>query len=161
MTSPFGLLRASLINNNPGMAQSKPKHDGPETDKKSTSAHRPSMRQLKDRWGDELVEAGWVGLPTTLLERQRALGLDAIDVTIILHIAKHWWDAGSLPFPSKRSIAQMMGIHPRTVAEANRRHGEGGPDRSNRTPGRTRLEGQSEFAIRSPWASGKGHPPSP
>lgn len=72
-------------------------------------------RNLQTKWGKELVSAGWVALPSIILERQEALGLDAIDVNIILHIAKHWFDPGTLPHPSKGSIARAMQIASRTV----------------------------------------------
>lgn len=36
------------------------------------------------------MKAGWTALPNVIFERQRALGLDAIDVNIILHIASYW-----------------------------------------------------------------------
>jgi DNA-binding transcriptional regulator YhcF (GntR family) len=54
-------------------------------------------------------------LPNVILERQRALGLDSVDVNILLHLVRHWWYAGELPFPSKKTIADCTGIHPRTV----------------------------------------------
>ena len=54
-------------------------------------------------------------LPTTLLERQLALGLDAVDINIILHLVKHWWKADELPFPSKKQLATCMKVHPSTI----------------------------------------------
>ncbi len=70
---------------------------------------------LQAKWGPELVAAGWVALPSIILERQEALGLDAMDINIILHIAKHWFEAGNLPHPSKGSIARAMQVTPRAV----------------------------------------------
>ena len=43
------------------------------------------------------------------------LGLDAIDINIILHIASYWWTQETKPHPSKKTIATAMGIEPRTV----------------------------------------------
>ena len=43
------------------------------------------------------------------------MGLDVVDLGIILHLVKHWWSAAEPPFPSKRRIAQAMGISERTV----------------------------------------------
>lgn len=80
--------------------------------------HAPRTSTLKDlpaKWGTEAIQAGWVALPSIMLERQAALGLDPIDVNIILHIAKHWFDPGNLPHPSKGSIAKAMNLTPRTV----------------------------------------------
>lgn len=76
---------------------------------------KEGKQELTRRWGKPLIDAGWVALPFVILERQDALGLDAIDINIILHIAKHWFEAERLPHPSKGSIAQAMGMTPRAI----------------------------------------------
>lgn len=73
------------------------------------------LRLLQQKWGPDLIAAGWVALPSIILERQDALGLDAIDLNVILHIAKHWFEPGNLPHPSKGSIAKAMQVTPRTI----------------------------------------------
>jgi DNA-binding transcriptional regulator YhcF (GntR family) len=75
-------------------------------------------QQLKvneKKWSPTLMKAGWTVLPNILFERQQALGLDAIDINIILHIAAYWWTLEGKPHPSKKTIAAAMGIEPRTV----------------------------------------------
>lgn len=72
-------------------------------------------QELTRRWGKPLIDAGWVAFPYVILERQHALGLDATDINIILHIAKHWFKAEQLPHPSKGSIAQAMRMTPRAI----------------------------------------------
>ncbi len=57
-------------------------------------------------------------LPSIILEKQHALGLDAIDVNILLQLARHWWYRDNPPHPSKASIAECLGVDPSTV----RRH---------------------------------------
>ena len=64
------------------------------------------------------MEAGWTALPSIILEKQQALGLDAIDVNILLQLARHWWYAENPPYPSKATIAQCLGVSTSTV----RRH---------------------------------------
>jgi DNA-binding transcriptional ArsR family regulator len=64
------------------------------------------------------MDSGWLALPNVIIENQRALGLDAIDVNILLHLVRHWWQADNLPHPSKRTIAECMSIDQSTV----RRH---------------------------------------
>ena len=101
-----------------------------------------TTKALRDKWGKDLLETGWTGLPNVLIEKQHALGLDVIDLGIILHLVKHWWSAAEPPFPSKRRIAQAMGISERTVqrhiaamegkgyvAREQRRLGGGRPNR--------------------------------
>lgn len=79
------------------------------------SRQKAESQQLRAKWGQDLISAGWVAFPSTILERQDALGLDAIDINIILQITKHWFEPGALPHPSKANIARAMGIAPRTV----------------------------------------------
>lgn len=75
----------------------------------------PTMRENEKKWGKKLMAGGWTAFPSVILERQQALGLDAVDVCILLHIARHWWYADKLPFPEKQTIADCLKVHPRTV----------------------------------------------
>lgn len=78
-------------------------------------ARLKEVRRIEERWGKPLTDAGWTPIPSTFLIYQRRLGLDALDLNIIAQIAKHWWEPGKLPFPSKKSIADAIGVEPRTV----------------------------------------------
>lgn len=62
-----------------------------------------------------MMDAGWTAVPSVILERQHALGLDAVDVNIILHLAKHWWYSDNLPHPGKNNIARSMEIDVTTL----------------------------------------------
>lgn len=88
-------------------------------EKPSQAAHLRAVEQpinkVAARWGRDLIAAGWTPIPTIFLERQRRLGLDPVDLNIILLIARHWWEKDRLPFPSKRSIAAAVHRAPRTV----------------------------------------------
>ena len=48
------------------------------------------------------------------LQRQQALGLDPL-VNILLQLADHWWERDNAPFPSKKTLADRIGVAPRTV----------------------------------------------
>jgi predicted transcriptional regulator len=74
-----------------------------------------TVKRNEDKWTRPLMDAGWTVLPSVFLERQDALGLDPIDINIILHLAKHWWYKDSPPYPSKKTIAQRMGVDESTV----------------------------------------------
>lgn len=67
------------------------------------------------KWTPELMRAGWTVFPSIILECQRTLGLSPLDVNILLHLARHWWEADNPPFPSKATIAQCIGIQARSV----------------------------------------------
>jgi len=93
----------------------KPKDKASTSTESSKGEKKGGLRLLQQKWGPDLIAAGWVALPSIILERQDALGLDAIDVNVILHIAKHWFEPGNLPHPSKGSIAKAMQVTPRTI----------------------------------------------
>lgn len=73
------------------------------------------LRRNEEKWTATLMAAGWTVIPTVILERQQALGLDAVDINIILHLARHWWYSDQPPYPTKKTIAECMGIDESTV----------------------------------------------
>ena len=79
---------------------------------------RSRLQRNEEKWSPDLMEAGWTVLPSIILEKQHALGLDAIDVNILLQLARHWWYRDNPPHPSKATIAECLGVDRSTV----RRH---------------------------------------
>lgn len=73
------------------------------------------LRRNEEKWTAPLMNAGWTVIPSIILEKQHALGLDPIDVNIILHLARYWWYSENLPHPSKSTIAECMAVNPSTV----------------------------------------------
>jgi len=73
------------------------------------------VRVNEKKWSKALMDAGWTALPSVIIERQKALGLDALDMNIILHLANYWWTRDNKPHPSKKTIAEAIGVAPRTV----------------------------------------------
>jgi hypothetical protein len=76
------------------------------------------LQRNEEKWSSTLMEAGWTVLPSIILEKQHALGPDAIDVNILLQLARYWWYSDNPPHPSKASIAECIGVDNSTV----RRH---------------------------------------
>lgn len=81
----------------------------------ATKSDTNHMQRLKQRWTAPLIDAGYTALPNAILLRQQALGLDSIDLNIIMQIASYWWSRDKLPFPSKERIAKAIGIDKSTV----------------------------------------------
>mgnify|MGYP000648371342 CR=1 FL=1 len=86
-----------------------------ESKKKASSRAADELKRNEKKWSPELMRAGWTVFPSVILERQQAFPLDAIDINILLHLARHWWYSENPPFPSKRVIAECMGISTSTV----------------------------------------------
>lgn len=74
-----------------------------------------TIKTNEKKWGKTLMNAGWTAFPSIILEKQHALGLDALDVNIILYLSTYWWESENLPHPSKKTIAEAIGVDPRTV----------------------------------------------
>lgn len=73
------------------------------------------LKVNEEKWSPTLMKAGFTVIPSVLLERQNALGLDPLDVNIILYLSTYWWTADGLPHPSKATMAAAMGVTPRTI----------------------------------------------
>jgi predicted transcriptional regulator len=84
----------------------------------ATKANKKTDQDVKaneKKWGKPLMNSGWTAFPSVILEKQHALGLTAMDVNIILYLSTHWWEAERKPYPSKKTIAQALGVTPRTI----------------------------------------------
>ncbi len=75
----------------------------------------PQVKAIEERWTKPLADAGWTALPNVVLDKQAVLGLDPMDVNIILQIAKYWWQPESAPYPGVERLAEAIGVHVRTI----------------------------------------------
>jgi len=84
---------------------------------KSTAAQTriTEVRHNEQKWTKPLMDAGWTVLPSVLLDRQQALGLDATDINILAHLATYWWYRDNPPHPAKGRVAAALNIDPSTV----------------------------------------------
>lgn len=80
-----------------------------------SKAATEALRRNEAKWTRQLMAAGWNAIPSIIIEKQEALGLDAIDMNIIVHLSNYWWHADNLPCPSVETIAKAVGVKPRTV----------------------------------------------
>jgi predicted transcriptional regulator len=82
---------------------------------KIDKANAQNLRANEKKWTKPLMEAGWSAVPSILIEKQDALGLDPVDMNIILHLIQYWWHVDNLPHPSVGTIGKAIGRDPRTV----------------------------------------------
>ena len=88
------------------------------TKKTATPKRTQAAKELRvneQKWSKPLMDAGWTALPSVIIERQKALGLDATDMNIILHLVSYWWENDNKPHPSKKTVAEAIGVTPRTI----------------------------------------------
>jgi hypothetical protein len=74
-----------------------------------------ALRKNEAKWSKQLMAAGWNAIPSIIIEKQEALGLDALDMNIIVHLSNYWWRADNLPCPSVATIAKAIGVKTRTI----------------------------------------------
>ena len=67
------------------------------------------------KWGEEVIKSGYQMIPDVLVRCQKFLGLEAMDVLILLNITMHWWNYDNLPHPRPSAIANRMSVSTRTV----------------------------------------------
>jgi len=82
---------------------------------KSAAAETENLKVNEKKWTKLLMEAGWTVVPNVFIERQMALGLDRLDMNILMHLFSYWWHPDNKPHPSKKTIASAIGVDPRTV----------------------------------------------
>ena len=80
-----------------------------------TTPPKQTIKANEEKWTPKLMQAGWTSIPSVLIDRQQALGLEPIDMNILLVLAKHWWVKDRLPYPSKTTMATSIGVSPRHV----------------------------------------------
>lgn len=80
-----------------------------------TTEAAETLRVNEKKWSKPLMAAGWTAIPSVIVERQKALGLDALDMNILLHLSVYWWTPDNKPHPAKGTIAEAVGVEPRTV----------------------------------------------
>lgn len=92
-----------------------------KTAKRAASAEAEALKVNEKKWTKTLMQTGWTVLPNIILECQSALKLKPTDVNVLLHLARHWWEASNHPHPAKGTIAKRMGVTPGTVRRSVRK----------------------------------------
>ncbi|WP_347253833.1 helix-turn-helix domain-containing protein [Leminorella grimontii] len=74
-----------------------------------------SSRVADEKWGKEVMKAGFCLVPSLLLRCQQRIGLNPTQLAILLQLTDFWWEAGRKPFPSKQTLADRLGLSPRQI----------------------------------------------
>ncbi|MBJ3353160.1 hypothetical protein JGC06_25555 [Salmonella enterica subsp. enterica serovar Typhimurium] len=67
------------------------------------------------KWGKTNISAGWTIIPNALMENQSSLGLSCIAPMVVINLIMHWWEKDNPPRPSKKRLANMLGVSLKTV----------------------------------------------
>lgn len=88
------------------------------TPTEGTKAPSETKGTLTEKWGKETMAAGFTVVPSILLRSQKRLGINANELAVLVHLMEHWWQPGSMPWPSKRKIAERLDVSEKTVQRA-------------------------------------------
>lgn len=78
-------------------------------------AAKSSARIADEKWGANVMKAGFCLIPSILLRCQQRIGLNPTQLAVLLQLADFWWSAERKPFPSKQALSERLGISPRQV----------------------------------------------
>ncbi len=73
---------------------------------------------LTQKWGSSVIDAGYTVVPSVILRAQRRLHLNANQLAVLLHLLDFWWQPKDMPWPTKKTIAERMGVADKTVQRA-------------------------------------------
>jgi predicted transcriptional regulator len=72
-------------------------------------------KESEKKWGVAVMAHGYCVLPSLLLQAQSRLAVSAQEMMVLLHLVEHWWTAQGEVFPSKKVIAERVGLSTKQV----------------------------------------------
>jgi DNA-binding transcriptional ArsR family regulator len=96
------------------------------------SDHRPpreSERVLRIKWRSSL-DAGWTVIPSALLRGFPRLHIGANELAVLVCLIDYWWAPDNPPWPSKKALAERLGVSQKTIQRTLARLQEEGLIRS-------------------------------
>ena len=71
--------------------------------------------QLSRKWGERVINHGWVGVPTLLLEHQGRLQITSSELNVLLALMTFWQSNDHPAHPSIKNISKMLGKTEKTI----------------------------------------------
>jgi predicted transcriptional regulator len=78
-----------------------------------TEAKKPSSTERI--WGKEVVARGCTGIPSIIIQAQSRLGITPLQMNILIQSLDYWHEPERKPFPTKRNIADRIGVTEKTI----------------------------------------------
>ncbi|MBZ3928894.1 helix-turn-helix domain-containing protein [Xanthomonas citri] len=66
-------------------------------------------------WGKAVYSHGYAGIPSILIQGQRRLGLNPMQMNICIQLLDYWFEPTRKPFPTKKELAQRIGCTEKTI----------------------------------------------
>jgi DNA-binding transcriptional ArsR family regulator len=74
-----------------------------------------AAKASEQKWGVAVMKMGFCIVPSLLLRAQRRLGLNPVQLAVLMQLCDYWWEEGRKPYPSKEALAGRLGIGARQV----------------------------------------------
>ncbi len=74
-----------------------------------------ATKASEKKWGKAVLERGFCVVPSLLLRAQQRLKLTPTQLAVLMHLADYWWDVARKPYPSKKALAERLGLGERQV----------------------------------------------
>lgn len=78
-----------------------------EASKKASSTERI--------WGKAVYKHGYAGIPSILIQAQQRLGINSMQMNIIIQLLDYWFEPSRKPFPMKKELANRIGVTEKTI----------------------------------------------
>lgn len=92
--------------------------EGEESDNEADGSKR---QVLKKKWTEQTIKHGYAVVPNVLLIAQARLGINTTEFAVLIHLLMFWYGEGSMPHPSRKTIAERLNLDKRTVQRATAR----------------------------------------
>jgi len=80
------------------------------------STAKPDTRKASEKkFGKPVMDVGYCITPSLLMKAQARIGLNPAQFNIVMHLFDQWWSAERLPWPSKATLAERIGLGERQI----------------------------------------------
>ena len=76
-----------------------------ETSKKASSTERI--------WGKAVYKHGYAGIPSILIQAAQRLGINPMQMNIIIQLLDYWFEPSRKPFPTKQDTGETVSASPK------------------------------------------------
>lgn len=78
-------------------------------------ANKATERASEKKWGKDVMALGFCIVPSLLLRAQQRLGLNPTQLAVLMQLCDFWWASERKPYPSKKTLAERLGLSPRQL----------------------------------------------
>jgi hypothetical protein len=75
-----------------------------------SSKNSKNTSSIHKIWGAKICSHGYIGIPLVLIQAQSRLHINPIQMNIIIQLLSYWIDPTRKPFPTKKELADRMGV---------------------------------------------------